>query len=377
MADRNCVVCGTSFEARADAVYCSAACRQAALRARQASDAQARVGGIVVPVTELNVELGSFGQVGTASLTVPAHALEGVTFTRSPIGTLPIEVRFGEEVLFAGDVLRRTRDVEAGLVQIQAQDYMGRLSDQRWSSETWWHLTLAQFLEGAARRADLLWTMPPEALEARPLGSLSDADGCASGGSRSALELLLWLARESGADLRVAEGELIFAPPVSSEPRSLTGRAVKIISNRAADVSVIVRSHLPLLVGGGIQDKILRTQSLMDIPAGRPVYLVVVHRHREADVDLLHERYLRELAAGLLAVEFECDDTTLIPGASVRIETATDLPLRVIRTKHNFSTDTGLVMRLEAMHLPAPPAIPSALPRALPPRVVAPAGLAA
>lgn len=71
-----CRTCGTEYTAtRADSVYCSDRCRKAGQRGRNASDAQATIGGVTVPVTDFTATSAAFGVVGHAQLTIPHSAL--------------------------------------------------------------------------------------------------------------------------------------------------------------------------------------------------------------------------------------------------------------------------------------------------------------
>ncbi|ORA41687.1 hypothetical protein BST20_01110 [Mycobacterium branderi] len=57
-----CSICGTSFQARADARYCSPACRQKAHRARHAQRVAASAGG----PTHMTVEIDTGGAIQRA-----------------------------------------------------------------------------------------------------------------------------------------------------------------------------------------------------------------------------------------------------------------------------------------------------------------------
>jgi hypothetical protein len=363
-SDKKCVVCGTEFEGRSDAQYCSGRCRQQALRDRGISDAVVIAAGVRAPIASFTAWFGAFGEVGHASIEL--GGLRGEP-ARDAHGFIPVELLVANERIWAGDLARIVRRPAA--VRVEAVGLDSRLASQRWGATTWESLSAGQFARGAAERAGLTWTEPEQPLDPRPLGSWLAVDG-----TQSAAALLLLISRERGYNLHLtADGGLYLGPALPSEPRMIEARDVVLTGYGSSSdrIAVVVRSIASHVVGG--HGGTLSTGRLADVAAGVSTYLCTVYGRRQCDIDALAERLSRELSARVVSVSATIDDASIVPGDSVRIAEAGDLGLRVTRVSHTFSAESGLTTRIEALHLPCAPAIAAAQPRSVPAQIVPPA----
>lgn len=363
-----CGVCGTEFEGRSDAKFCSGRCRQQRLRDRGKTDAFATVGGLHAPAVSFSVTSGAFGEVGTA--TIELAALRGEP-QRDAAGRISVELSMGGNLIWAGDCRRIERHASALTLTVAGLE--ARLSEQRWTVGTWEHSSVEQFVGAAAQRAGLPSLPPDEPLDARALGTYLDIAG-----NRSALEVLLAAARETGCDFTIRDGALAFGVPLPTEPQAVEVQNVRLTTFAAPErFRVIVRSRLPAMNGGTAQDRTLTTGCVGDISVGTPVYIITTNDRRQSDIDSLSEILAREIAGGLVHVAADIDDVTMLPGTAIRVEAAGNLLLRIVRVAHSFTAETGLQTHIEALCLPAAPAIANKLPRTLPAQVIRPWPVAA
>lgn len=348
---RRCVVCGSSFEGRVDAQYCSAACRQAAYRDRGASNAIVRIGGIAAPVILFNTAAGPFGTESNA--TIELGTLRGEP-EPDCLGFIRVDLRVGDSLIWSGDLARIERTSSS--VALHAVGLGHRLECQRWGPGTWGHLSTVQLAQGAARRAGLDWIAPSQPLDARPLGPmLEDAGAC------TASHLLLCAARELGADLHLTQdGALYLGAAMSAEPNVLAVRNVRISKyGSSAPLAVIVRSHRMVIIGGGARDQVITTGTVSDVPPGTPVYIAHVHGRQQFHIDELAESLSRDLSGGMVHVEGTTDDP-IAPGALVRVAETGDLALTVQSVRHSFSIESGLQTAVHAVFVPPAPIVPAA-----------------
>lgn len=344
MSSRRCVVCGSELpaDARVDARYCSAGCRQAALRDRAASEAHISVGGVTAPVSSFTASSGSWGEIGRAE--IACSLLRGEPH-RDPAGRIPLAVSVNGSLLWRGDASSITRSLDSGAVEIHARGLEARLADLH--IQNWQSLASGPFCEHAAKASGLTYTSGAS-VDVRPLGLYA---ALRSGTSPTALELLLLAAREFRSEFRISvDGELCFGPP-ASEPRALPARSVRAttygtIQGRAV---LVVRSH-------DMRGQVLSAgPALADIPAGLPVFLVDAGCRNRSQLEDYADMLRADLASGLVSVEGETEER-VSPGDVVSIE-GLEKVLRVARISHSFSAGEGLRTRLEALHLPAVPAV--------------------
>ena len=355
MADqKKCRVCGADIiDSRSDAVYCSGACRQQALRDRSKTEALVTVGVISAPVTSFSTTAGAFGQIGSA--TIELSALRGEP-ARDASGHTSVTLSVAGDVLWAG-ALRRITRASSSMIRLECAGPESYLAEQRWSTNTWEHCSIEQFIQAAAQRAGMPSLPSDEPLDARVLGSYLDING-----NRSALEVLLAASRECGYDFGIRDGVLTFGPVKMAEPRTIAASNVVLTRYGSPErFGIVIRSRLPALLGGANR-KVLTTGCLGDIPAGLPVYVITVDDRRQPETDQLAETLAREIAAGVVHVSADTDDAALMPGMPIRIEATSDVISRVVRVRHEFNTERGLSTRFEAMHLPSPPAVPALRP---------------
>lgn len=362
MSEKTCVICAAPFEGRSDAQYCSDRCRQQSQRDRSKSDAIAVIGGISAPVLSFTAAVGAFGEIGSASIELAA--LRGEP-QRDSAGRIAVELTVGEVKLWAGDL--QSIEHLPGSITLRAAGPFARLAGQTWGPGTWPALSVEQFARGAAQRAGLGYMAPETPLDPMALGTTLDAAG-----SVSALDLLIYIAREGGLDLQVRGDTLYIGTALPSEPRAIEARDLQVIAyaGETDQIAVIVRSQAPTAHG-----RTLATGYLSDVPVGRAAYVVTATNLRQGDIDALSERLSRELGAQVIHASARIDfvQQPVIVGDLVAIEQAGDVSLRVSRIEHSFTTSGGLSTRIEALYLPPLTCVRLAQPRAVPPRVTSPA----
>lgn len=350
MSIANCVVCGVEFEqSRADAVYCSHKCRQAGLRDRQRSEVSVRIGGIVAAADRFESESVAFGTVGRASISIPT--LRGVP-QRDAAQRMPVELYVSGALVWAGDVVHMTRDLGSGAVELECEDYVGRLAAQTAAGGYGQNCDCYSAAAAAAAECGLHYTPPAVRGHPSPLRLAAEADDVA--GPADARSVLLWASRITGEPFNVASsGELIFGTPPAA-PRAIAAENVRVRSfERGAPVAAVVQSTPPIPAGPG---SMLRSGRVADVPPGVGCYFYSLFGRREVELVPLADRLQAQIARGVVRVEGETTDS-VEPHDVVLVE-GVSWPLIVTRVHRVFS-DGILTVAFEATHFPQPPRVPS------------------
>lgn len=347
----NCVVCGAEFTpTRADARFCSHACRQAALRDRQKSDATIRVGGLTAAVERFEGERGSFGAVGYASIRVAN--LRG-TPQRDAAQRMPVELYVADSLVWSGDAVRINRDLGSSSVSIEAEDLMGRLAELTVAAGCAQNADCYQVAAACAADAGLHYTPPQSPAHPVPLRLAAEVDDV--DGPASARDVLLWASRVTGEPFAVRnDGALIFGSAPAAPRQIAVATGTLTTFERNAPVAAVVWSTPPLGSGSTVM---LRSGRICDVPAGIGCYHFPLFGRREVELASLAERLGAQIGRGVVQIEGETADTPLQSHDYVRVEGVAE-SLLVTRILHRF--DSGVLTTwIEATHFPLPPRVPS------------------
>lgn len=349
----SCIVCGTEFTpSRRDARYCSGKCRQAALRDREKTDCSVRIGGLVAPVERFEAERAAFGEVGHASIQLAT--LRGVP-QRDAAQRMPVELYVADSLVWAGDAVRINRDLGSASVELECEDYVGRLAELTVAAGCMQHADAYQTAAAVAADAGLHYVAPQQRAHPVPLRLAAEADDV--DGPASARDVLLWASRVTGEPFAVLnDGTLVFGGQPAA-PRAITlATGTLTMFERNAPVAAVVWSTPQLGIGNS---GMLRSSRICDVPAGIGCYHFPLHGRREVELAGLAERLGAQIGRNVVHVEGETADTHLQPHDLVMVEGVSG-PLIVTRTLHRF--DSGVLsLWFEATHFPPPPRVPSVI----------------
>lgn len=350
MPTSNCIVCGSPFEpSRADATYCSAKCRQAALRDRAKSEATVRIGGLVAPCERFESESGAFGTVGCASIRIAT--LRGQP-QRDAAQRTPVELYVAGVLQWSGDVLHLTRELASGAVDVECEDYMGRLAAQPAAGGHAQNCDGYSAAAAAAAECGLHYTPPDVRGHPVPLRLLAESDD--AGGPASARDVLLWASRVTGEQFAVLNDSTLVFGGAPAAPRAIAADNVRITTfERGAPAAAIVWSTPPIPAGAGTM---LRSGRVADVPPGIGCYFYPLFGRREVELVPLADRLAAQIARGVVTVQGETADA-IEPHELVTVE-GVHWPL-IVTSVHRVFSDGVLVTRFEAVHFPQPPRVPS------------------